>query len=276
MTRRILAGSLAVLALLAVPLGDLGLWTKRQLLNTDSFTAMANDVVQQPEVHDALANRITLEIVRQVPRLASQQSVLRSAVGTVVGTPAFQSVFETAVGGLHDQLTNGDDQLTLGLDAFLPLVRAEVAKTSPQAAARVPQSGLPAVTVVEKKDMSALWVGVDVARKVSWLLPLIALALLIAAVALASKRATMLVIVGAGLAAAAVAIVLLLRAGRSVLFDVVGAGVSRQTFNSAWDAITSSLVTQTIILGVLGLLAVGAGVLWQRRDRGNLRPDAWA
>ena len=97
-----------------------------------------------------------------------------------------------------------------------------------------------------------------------------------AAVALARKRWVALVVLGVGLAVEALAIVVLLRVGRSALFDVVGANVREQTFDSVWDTVTSSLVTQTIILGVIGLAAAGAGVFAHMREEQRRRPEAWA
>ena len=57
MIRRIATIYLVGFALLAVPLGDLGLWTRRELLDSTSFATLANTVVQQPDVRDAFAER---------------------------------------------------------------------------------------------------------------------------------------------------------------------------------------------------------------------------
>jgi multisubunit Na+/H+ antiporter MnhC subunit len=155
-------------------------------------------------------------------------------------------------------------------------VRAEVAKVSASAANLVPLSGLPSVTVVQKKDMKALWVAVGLARRASWVLPLVALALLAAALVVATDRRVALIVLGVGLTVVAVALVLLLKVGRDLLSNSVGSNVTKQAFNSAWGTITSSLVTQTIVIGVVGLLAVGAGVLWRRYEVHGRRPTGWA
>jgi len=277
MIRRVATIYLVAFALLAVPLGDLGLWTRREVLDSASFETLANKVVQQPDVRDSLADAVTAKIVGQEPRLATQQSVIRTAVGTLVGTQPFQVVFEHAVSGMHDQLTSGADQLSLQLDPLLPLVRTEVGKVSnPNVANLVPLSGLPSVTVVQKKDMKALWVAVGLARRASWILPLLSLALLAAALGVAKNRRAVLIVLGAGLAVVSVALVLLLKVGRGLLSNAVGSQVTKSAFDSAWDTITSSLVTQTIIIGVVGLAAVGAGVLWRRHDVQGRRPTGWA
>jgi multisubunit Na+/H+ antiporter MnhC subunit len=276
MIRRIATIYLVGFALVAVPLGDLGLWTRRELLDTSSFATLANTVVQQPDVRDSLADAITNKVIEREPRLATEQSIVRTSVGTLIGTSAFQAVFERSVGGMHEQLTSGADQLSLQLDPMLPLVRAEVAKASATAANLVPLSGLPSVTVVQKKDMKGLWVAVGVARKASWALPLIALALLAAAVVVAKKRRVVLIVLGVGLAVEAVALVLLLKVGRGLLSDAVGTNVTKAAFDASWDTITRSLVAQTVIIGVVGLLAVGAGVLWRRYEVHGRRPTGWA
>lgn len=274
--RKLLAGFLAAVALLVVPLGDLGLWTRRELLNSDAFTSTASDVVQQPDVRGVLADRLVEEIVRQEPRLASSTSIVRPAIVTLIGTKAFQTVFSVAVREMHAQLERRDDQLTLQLNGALPLVRDTVTELDARAGALVPQSGLPVITVVQKKDAKGLWAGVRVADQLSWALPLLMLGLLAAAVALSRRRATMLIVLGVGVAVDAMIVVLLLRTGRGALSNDAGSPVSDAAFNSAWDTITGSLVTQTIVLGVLGLLAVGAGVMWHARETGNQRSTIYA
>ena len=107
-------------------------------------------------------------------------------------------------------------------------------------------------------------------------LRVLSLLLLAAAFALARRKAVMLIVLGTGLVLDTVIVVVLLRVGRDAITNVAGTPAIESAFASAWDSISGSLVTQTIVVGVLGLLAVGAGVMWRAAELDNRRPAAWA
>lgn len=274
--RRFAAGILAFVGLLLVPLADAGLWTQRELLTTASFTDLAVDVVRQPEVSDALAQRLTDEIELRTDLPLEAHSVIESAVRTAVGTEQFELIFRAAVGGMHDQLKRGDDVLALNLDESLPVIKSTVAGTDQGIAAEIPDSGLPVITVVTKDDAPALWDAVDVARRASLAFPIAALVLLAAAVLVSPRRHVMLIVIGVGMLAIAVALALLIELGRGPLSDVAGSQLSRDAFDAGYDVVGASFVAQSAVFGVLGVvLAASGGALMWRRSRNRI-PNEWA
>ena len=267
--RRVIAGLLLSLGLTLVPFANLGVWTRRELLDTSRFTALSSEVLQQSEVRDSLASQIADALVLQTPALAPALPVLERSVRSILGTQQFRRIFETAVGQMHDQLVRGDDQLGLQLDAMLPLVRQAVAGVSAPTAALIPTTGLSFVTVVKKQDAPALWDGVDVVRKASWILPLAALLLLAGAVVASRRRWVMLLVMGVGVVLIAGALLLVLRVGHDALASASGSDVSQSAFDAGWHTVTDSLVAQTVLLGVIGAGVAGTGVVWMllRRAR---------
>jgi hypothetical protein len=274
--RGFLAGVLAVIGLLLVPLASLGVWTQRELLPTESFTDLASEVMQQPEVQDALAQRVTDEIIVQSPQVANGRLLVQPAVGQVLRTEQFDLVFRAAVANMHAQLRAGDDALRLDLNSLLPVVRDQVAQVNQGVANRIPTSGLPAITVVTRDDVPELWTGVEIGRDASWAIPAIALLLLIAAVVVAEQRATMLIVVGLGLLVIAAILVLVIRFGRDPLSRVVGSDITVEAFNAGYDTVTSSYVTQMLVLAVAGAITAVIGVVLKLRMTGNRRPAVWA
>lgn len=268
---------LIVVGLLLVPLANLGVWTQRELLSTDAFTALSTDVLDQNDVRDALANQIADELERQVPQLALGRIVLVPALGQVLGSQQFEGIFERAVADMHAQLERGDDQLTLNLDAMLPLVRELVANVDAGLASRIPQqTGIAAITVVKKDNVPQLWLGVDVARQASWLFPALALVALAAGVAVARKRARALVLAGLGLAAIALLTVVALKMGQEPLSNVAGPAVDQKAFDAGYDVVTESLVVQTAVLGIIGLVAALIGIILHARGGSKSAPAQWA
>jgi hypothetical protein len=274
--RTFLAGVLVVLGLLLVPLAAIGIWTQREIIPTDAFTDLASEVAQQPEVQDALAERITDEIVASAPQVANGRVLLQPAVGQVLRTEQFDQVFRAAVANMHAQLLDDSSALQLDLNALLPVVRDQVAQVDEGVAARIPTSGLPAFTVLERDDVPALWRGVEIGRDASWAIPAVTLLVLVAAVVVAERRSTMLIVVGLGILVISAVTILVVRFGRDPLSEVVGSDVTEGAFDAGYDTVTSSFVTQMVVLAVLGAIAAIVGVLLKLRTTGNRRPAGWA
>ena len=278
--RGFVAGALVLVGLVLVPFATVGIWMQRQILPTDAFADLATEVVQDDAVSDALANRFLDELENREPQLALGRVVLEPAVKQAIGTPQFEQIFRVAVSDMHDQLLRGDDQLSLDLDALLPVVKSFAAQVDDSIADQIPTSaGLPAITVVRKDQVPQLWFGVQVTREASWVFPVLMVVALAGAVVIAEKRALVLIFAGFGVAFVCLVIGLALRTGRDFLSDYVGSIVDVRAFNAGYDIVTDSLVNQTLLLGLAGLAAGVAGVVWllvgrspQRRSPTPTRP----
>lgn len=276
--RGFIAGLLVLVGLLLVPLADLGIWTQRQILPTDAFTDMAAEVLDQDPVQAALSTRLVDELVAREPRLGLGRPVIEPAMRQVLDTPQFEQVFRGAVGGMHAQLERGDDQLSLNLDGMLPILKSLVAQVNEGVASQIPDAvGLPEIVVLRQDQVPQLWFGVEVTRQASWVFPLLMLLAFAAAIVVASKRALTLVVIGFGTAFVCLLVILALRTGRDVLSDVAGEQVNVDAFFAGYDVITDLLVNQTLVLGILGIVAAAIGVVLMVVDppsSGRRRPRA--
>ena len=272
------AGVLIVVGLLLVPFANQGVWVQRELLSTSEFTTLSIDVLAQDAVRDALANRIVDELEKQVPQLSLGRFALVPALREALDTEQFRAIFERSVRDLHTQLERGDDELTLDLDATLPLVRELVAQVPliGGVASNIPDGILPKFTVVTKENVPQLWVGVEATRDAWWLFALLSLAFLAAGVAVARRRALALIVVGLGIVAIAVVLVLGLRLGRDPLSEVAGPTVEVDAFKAGYDTVTDSLAVQTMVLGIAGLVVASIGLGFVLVARGGSRNPAVA
>ena len=271
-----MAGTLVVVGLLLVPLASLGIWVQRQILPTDEFTDLATEVVQHPDVREALADRFLDELEAREPRLSVGRFVLQPAVREALTTDQFEQIFRTSVSDMHAQLERGDDELSLNFDGLLPVVRSLVAEVDSGLAQQIPTAaGLPSITVVRESDVPQLWQGVEVTRHASWAFPLLVLIALAGAVVVASNRPLMLIIAGFGVAVMCLIVGLALREGRDLLSDFVGPEIDERAFNSGYDIVTDNLVNQTLLLGLVGVIAAVVGVVWLLAGRAR-RPPTWA
>lgn len=275
--RAVVAGLLVSVAFVLLPLGNLGLWVQRQVLDSSSFTDLALDVVDEPAVHDALTERLVDELVAAEPRLGVARIVLEPGVAQILRTDAFRSVFSAAVDQMHTQLKEGADELSLNLDPVLPLVRDAVARVNVGVAEQIPDAdALPSITVVAREDVPELWRGVQITREASWAFPALVLFALVGAVVVANRRARMLVTIGVGGVLISFVQILVVRLGREVLSDVAGPNVDVGAFTRGYEVVTGTLVTQTIVVAVVGVvLAVGGGAAMLVLGR-DAAPGEWA
>jgi hypothetical protein len=79
-----------------------------------------------------------------------------------------------------------------------------------------------------------------------------------------------------GVAFVSLLLVLALRVGQDMLSNVVGPQVDVQAFDAGYHVVTDSLVTQTIMFGVGGVLSAVIGVVFLVRTRATVRPTGWA
>jgi hypothetical protein len=265
--RAVVAGCLVVVGVGLVPFANAAVWGRRHLLDTPRFVALTSDVVRTPGVRSALADRITDDLSARSTELAIASPLVHAAVARVIESDAFLTVFDPAVASLHRQLLAGDDQLTLDLRALLPLIREELGQLDRRLASLVPDLALGGIVVADRADAPALWDGVDVARRAWWIAPLLAVALLGAAVVVANRHLTMTVLVGGGIAAASLVMLVALAIARASLSGVTS-GADQRLVRGVWDAVVDSLQTQTLVVMALGIfLAVAAGVALALRAR---------
>lgn len=268
--RTLLAFLLAVIVVLLVPFADLGLWVQRELVGTTSFVRLGEDVLAQAAVRAALAERIVAELEQHVPGLAAQDATVRSIVDQGLRDPRFRSVFDDALASTHDQLRNGHDPLELDLNPLLPLVRQQL---PPAVATRVPRDlTLTPVIVLRRRDTPVLWEGVQLVQDAAAVIPILALALLAAAILAARRRGALCITVGGFITLLSLGVLALVKPGRSLLEHQVGDPTQRAAFHAGYDTVLRSFVQQTIVFALAGVvLAVIGGVLVWQHDR-NRRP----
>ena len=107
--RRITAGVLLGLAILAIVLGPIMLYVRSQLLDSGEFRIRAETALASPNVQDYLADALTANLVARGGAEAERaEPLVRSVVGGVVASDRFKEAFGRAVGALHARLLSGD------------------------------------------------------------------------------------------------------------------------------------------------------------------------
>ena len=274
--RGALAGLLAVVGVVMTPLADAGLWTQRELISRDQFVTLATRVLEEDEVRVLLAKRITDEVDEEVGLSPRGREVLGPAVESGLTTAPFRSVYQRAVGDVHDQITDGADRLELRLDALFPLIQRAVTRVDPEVADDLAGEQLPTFTIITKDEVPTFFQVVKLVRRASLAFPIAWLVLLLAAVVLASNRSVMLAVIGSAVVVVSLLLCGLIFFGRDLLSNVTGPDLNVAAFGAAYDVVTGSFVIQTLGFALLGAIALVGGLATKVHVVRNTRPIGWA
>ena len=275
--RRTLSLILVVLGGLATAAGVAAVYAHHVLVDRDGFADHVVQAVREPAVSRELSTQLANELVRAVPDLVAAERPLEDATASVLETGAFEPVVRRAALVLHDEaFGEGGSALRLDLTDGLQILGSVVALRDPALRKRIESATSADVVTLDRSGVTKA--VTDAGRVISWLavaLPLMALALFVAAVLVAQARGRALGWVGVAIAAAG-----------AVLFaaEIVTRTVaSRQSYaapaavEQAVGAFVGDVTGVALVLGVAGAAIAAAG--WGRLSAGaNERAAgrAWA
>jgi hypothetical protein len=169
------------------------------VINGTNFAAILNDVRQDPEVKAEVGAAIATAAIDAQPDLIAIEPAIAAAAGAVVGSPIIDGVFTKAVSSFHEALTvEGADSAVLGLADLGATVTTALEQFVPQAADVIPPDlNLTLAEIGGQEGIAAQIIPiVQVVSTLAWLLPLVALGLLVAGMWLAPRRRLALVRLG--------------------------------------------------------------------------------
>jgi len=258
-SRGALVTLLLVVAGVLVPFALVGVWTHQVLLDRERFTNVSDDLLDRQAVRRGLTDKIAQQLEESRPSLKASEPVLRAGVETALTTPAYRALFRQSLGDVHDQLTSDQDTLELNIGPAVDLARTQLAARDARIAnALPPGSQVPPIELATRSDVPVLWGAVDAAQRIALVTPLLVLALVALAVAMARRRWLTLGIAGTVVAGVSLLLLGSIALARQVVGRRLGAVASRDAFDAAWDVISRSLANTTLII-VVGALVVAAG-----------------
>ncbi len=270
--RRVLAGVLAVSAL----------WLKTTLEDEDQFVAtfeslpqhdavaeaisirVASGVVETQEVQAFVADRLPDELsVLAVPITDSIQQLIARAAREVIQSDAVTTAWTVALRGTHSAVNavlTGNDralqsengQVAINLDEIATVVVGRVEARGVD----LPDIDLElgSIVIYESDDLATAQAVAQGISTVGWVLPVVALLLIAAAIWVATDRRRMVAFLGF---ATAVALLIQLATNRVTQNAVLGGvedDLSREAGVAVWDATISRLISATWALLVIALI----------------------
>ena len=254
MSRRALVSLLLVAAGFLLPFALVGLWTQQVLLDRERFTNLSDDLLDREAVRQGIADAVLTDIERTQPVPAATEPAIRAGINGALTTPAYRAAFKESLGGVHDQLTSGDDTVTLDVAPGVNLARSQNA----QVAAALRNVQVAPIVIARRSEVPILWGAVDGAQRIALLTPLVVLALLALAVAVSERRWRALGIAGVVVAGVSLIFLGLMALAKQLVGRTLDQFAGRDAFDAAWDVIARSLANSTLII-VLGALVLAAG-----------------
>jgi hypothetical protein len=272
---------LVVLASLVMLLAVVAVYVRHTLVNSDQFANRAAVALGDESVRTLIAERITDEVVlaRQGDLLAARP-IIESVASDIVGSRAFTGLFGKAVRDVHRAVFARDrNTVTLTVADVGTVLAAALEKLRPGLARQVQAADRVALLQRDLGDLGST--GTDIARRARVLaivLPLLAIALVAAALAVSSDRRRTVVELGVGAALAGVLLVVAYGVLRALAAGHVEGPDEQAAARAVWDAFLGDLRTAAWILAGSGaVVAAAAASLIRPIDVGEplRRAAAW-
>lgn len=294
--RRVLAWVALVLGCLVLLIGNLAVYARTFVLDTDTFA----DVVapEHPDeavaagVADTLADKIVTStrvqdrIQELTPRdnalvaaavTNAARNVIENTVRAVARSDGFRDVWRGVVVGAHERFValvedDSSEPVSLNLRPVVEQVDERLEQRGIDLIDDATLDDVSEVVALRRSQIDDVRETLDLVRRLVVVLAIVAVVLIAAAVALAPDRRRMLARAGIGIVIAMVMTGLVLRIARRAITDRVEVDVRRQAVDSLWGRMFETLYQQTAALAALGLvIALGAWLAGPSRLAVGLR-----
>jgi hypothetical protein len=263
------ATALAATGAALIVVGAGGLWVQRTIGEADTFSALAGDLIERPEIRVALAEAAIDPLFEDAPlALAIQRELAVGVVAAVLGDDRFVGAFRQVLREAHARLVEGErGAVEITLERVVDVARQDLAGISPEVAARIDAIETPEIVVVARAQAQALrtLLGFERAFGVAFVVTG-ALLVLIGALRNGARA-----LVPAGVAAilTSAALFLTLLATRAGVIAGVQAGRAREAAGAGWDVVVEGLLWTLAIGAGAGVAAIALGIAFSGARRGR-------
>ena len=294
--RRVLAWVALVLGCVVLLVANVAVFARTFVFDTDTFADALAPEQPDEDVIAGVADKLSDEIVtargvqdrvqeltpRDNPLVAATvadavENIIDNTVQAVMRSDRFRDLWREAVIRAHGRfvaLVEGDDREPVQLD-LRPTVERVDQSLEDRGIDLIDEATIEEVgevVALRRSQIDDLRETVDLAQRLAIALPIVALVLIAAAVALAPDRRRMLARAGVGIVVAMVVTAVALRIVRTAITDQIEVDVRRQAVESLWGRLFETLFLQTAALIALGLvIALGAWLAGPARLAVRLR-----
>ncbi|MGK5113948.1 MULTISPECIES: hypothetical protein [unclassified Geodermatophilus] len=281
--RRFVTGLLILVSALTLLLASVSLWTRQNVVDTETFVTNVETMVDLPEVETRITERVTETVMAQpqvqdaideavtvLPERLQQfrptvengiRSLISAGVQRLLSNDPFRPLTTAAMTSAHDQLVGGEPvQFTLGQAKDLVPAAAQDGIAG-QVLDLLPDDV--GVTIVTPADAPQLYTAIDLLRSVWWWLGLIALGTLAGALGISRRRRRTLRAWAVTATVLTLLVLAALRVTRGLLLPQVRPQ-NRDAVGAIYDVVAGSLRSWTLWLLAAVLLVLVLTLVWGR------------
>ncbi|HEY1449552.1 MAG TPA: hypothetical protein VGF47_01265, partial [Solirubrobacteraceae bacterium] len=258
--------ALAVLAAVAVAAGGICLYAREQLLDSGSFADRTVSALAKAPVRRVVSREIVVQVIDQSsPDLLAARPLITSVVDTVVSTQQFREIMHLVAEQAHKLLFDRGGNVVFSIADASTVVVSALRTLAPDIAAKIPKNLDATLLDLRRQSFAVRTLRIaDKVRLFGILLPLLALALLAASIAVAPRKrqavtrcAVALAVVGF---AVFVDLILLRHTLVSNLFgaEELSSADVRSAAKDLWDSYLGSLSSWALGLGLLATIVAAA------------------
>lgn len=258
--RVVLQRTLLVLAAIALALGALAGVANRQILDGDRFAKHADAIRMDDDVSRLIGQRISDRIIEANENLVAIRPLLEASTVSLVRSPAFSPIVEATARQLQQSLTEPNSkQVVLRIADFAAVAIAALQAVAPDLASSVPPDLEVTLAEIGAQDFAGSTLRLArVVGVLSWLLPLLALAMLAAALWLSRRRARTLAVCGLSIAAAGAIVALIGVVGAEAASHADRAAMDGALLHAGWREFSGPVWRTAAVLGVCGVVLFAA------------------
>ena len=289
--RTFFAWLLAILAIVAIVLAVDAVWLQTTLTDTDTFVdtldplhrdeavveilsiKIAEGVVEATELEANISAQLPAEIqFLAAPVTSAVRELTASAAATLIPTEAFGVVWNEATSVTHKAVSavlSGNDgalvteggSVAIDLDTIAEPVVQKLADSGLDLDSIVGEDfTLGRIELYQDDSLAAAQTAAQGVQTAGWLLPLIAILLIAAAIWVATDRRKMVTILGFGTAVGMLVMLVALRLSRQFTVGSIEDETSQAAGQSTWDILLRNLTN--VLWAVLFLGLVVGFVAW--------------
>ncbi len=255
--------------------GTVAFYAREQIVDREAFANRAVDALEEDGVRRVVGREIVVYLAeRGSADLAAARPLLESVVDTLIQTEPFRRVFRAAALEANRVFFVRDrENVLFDIGDAAEIVRFGLRSVSPDLAKQLPEDLQPDLLALRDRQFAGASLRVaDQVRVLGIVLPLLAIALLVGAVALAPDRR--IAVLRAGVAVGTAGALLLV--GLLVLEARTLAGVYgedeltdeevRNAVGGLFDAFIGDLLTWALLLALLGIAVAAAAAALDPED----------
>jgi len=286
--RSALSAALIALACLLAPCGALAAWAAYDLADTGRYVTTMAPLAADPAVRNAIADTVGAGIMDEVdarvdvrPLRGAVRPYVHDAVHSFTRTEAFRLAWDAANRAVHDAVLRAlhdesEHDVTVDLAPVTAQVKRQLAVDHVPFANRIPVEHTE-VSVLPVQELDRLRKGFHVLEVAGFWLPVTAVVLAVAGIAVATCRRRAVTATALGTALGGALLALAVTIGRRLTLADLPEEAHQPAAGAVYDALTATLRQASWLLVALGLTVALATWLTTRlrrpRDPSSPAPD---